>query len=76
MAASRGLAFRRGLVGRVEDVLVLLTRHRATDDLTGLTGNFVEVTFPGPDRLIRRLARVRITAADADGVRGTLEDAA
>ncbi len=75
-AAARGLRFRQGLVGRVEDVLVLQTRDRVTGDLTGLTGNFVEVTFPGPDRLIRRLARVRVMAAGSDGVRGTLEGAA
>jgi threonylcarbamoyladenosine tRNA methylthiotransferase MtaB len=75
-ATAHGLRFRQGLVGRVEDVLVLQTRDRATGDLTGLTGNFVEVTFPGPDRLIRRLARVRVTAAGSDGVRGMLEDAA
>jgi threonylcarbamoyladenosine tRNA methylthiotransferase MtaB len=76
VAKARGLAFRRRLVGSVEDVLVLQTRDRVTGDLTGLTGNFVEVTFPGPARLIRRLARVRVLAADADGVRATLEDAA
>jgi len=75
-AAARGLAFRRRLVGGIEDVLVLQTRDRVTGDLTGLTGNFVEVTFPGPDRLIRHLARVRVTAADAKGVRARLEDAA
>jgi threonylcarbamoyladenosine tRNA methylthiotransferase MtaB len=75
-AATRGLVFRAGLVGRVEDVLVLQTRDRVTGDLTGLTGNFVEVAFPGPDRLIRRLARVRVVAAGPDGTRGTLEVAA
>jgi threonylcarbamoyladenosine tRNA methylthiotransferase MtaB len=75
-AAARGLRFRQGLVGRVEDVLVLQTRDRVSGDLTGLTGNFVEVTFPGPDRLIRRLARVRVMAAGSDGVRGMLEGAA
>ena len=43
---------------------MLQTRDRATGDLTGLTGNFVEVTFPGPESsCIRRLARVRVTAA-------------
>jgi len=76
VAAARGLAFRRALVGRLEDVLVLQTRDRVTGDLTGLTGNFVEVTFPGSERLIRGLARVRVLAADAAGVRGRLEDAA
>jgi threonylcarbamoyladenosine tRNA methylthiotransferase MtaB len=75
-AAARGLSFRRALVGRVEDVLVLQTRDRLTGDLTGLTGNFVEVTFPGPDRLIRRLVRIRVMAAGPDGVRARLEDAA
>jgi threonylcarbamoyladenosine tRNA methylthiotransferase MtaB len=75
-ATARGLRFRQGLVGRIEDVLVLQMRDRVTGDLTGLTGNFVEVTFPGPDRLIRRLARVRVMAAGSDGVRGMLEDAA
>jgi len=75
-AAARGLSFRRTLVGRVEDVLVLQTRDRLTGDLTGLTGNFVEVTFPGPDRLIRRLVRIRVMAAGPDGVRARLEDAA
>jgi threonylcarbamoyladenosine tRNA methylthiotransferase MtaB len=75
-ADERGRAFRRSLIGRLEDVLVLLTRDRLTGDLTGLTGNFVEVSFPGPDRLMRRVARVRVTAADADGVRAKLENVA
>jgi threonylcarbamoyladenosine tRNA methylthiotransferase MtaB len=75
-AAARGLSFRQTLVGRVEDVLVLQTRDRLTGDLTGLTGNFVEVTFPGPDRLIRGIARVHVTGAAPDGVRARLEDAA
>jgi threonylcarbamoyladenosine tRNA methylthiotransferase MtaB len=75
-AAARGLRFREALVGRIEDVLVLQTRDRVTGDLTGLTGNFVEVSFPGPDRLIRRLARVRVVAAGPDRARGMLEGAA
>jgi hypothetical protein len=33
----------------------------------------VEVVFDGPDALRRRLARVRITAAGGDGLRGRLE---
>jgi threonylcarbamoyladenosine tRNA methylthiotransferase MtaB len=74
LGRAKALAFRRALVGRVEEALVLETRDRATGDLVGLTGNYVEVAFPGPDALRRRLARVRVTAADAGGVRGLLAE--
>ena len=44
-------------------------------DLVGLTGNYVEVTFRGPDHLRRRLTRVRVTDADPQTTRGSLEGA-
>jgi tRNA A37 methylthiotransferase MiaB len=65
--------FREALAGRVEEVLVLEARDRATGDLVGLTGNYIEVTFSGPDHLRRRLARVRLTAVEAAATRGSLE---
>ena len=71
LGAAKGGAFRRSLVGRTEDVLVLETRDRATGGLVGLTGNYVEIVFDGPDALMRRVARVRVAAVDAD-VRGEL----
>jgi len=74
VAAPHGRRFRAALVGRTEDALVLETRERASGNLVGLTGNFVEVTFAGPDHLRRRLARVRVTAAGDDAVQGVLED--
>src|SRR5262249_8283269 len=58
VGAAKALAFRQALVGRTEDVLVLETRDRATGGLVGLTGNYVEVVFEGPDALMRRTARV------------------
>jgi threonylcarbamoyladenosine tRNA methylthiotransferase MtaB len=67
--------FRQALVGRTEDVLVLETRDGASGELVGLTGNYVEVTFPGPDRLLRGIARVRVTAAEPAATRGILEAA-
>ncbi len=73
-AAGKNLRFRGGMLDRVEDVLVLEARDRATGDLVGLTGNYMEVTFPGPDRLRRRMARVRVTAVEAAASRGRLED--
>lgn len=59
---AAGRAFREALRGRVEDALVLDTRTGA--GLVGLTGNYVEVTFPGPDALRRRLVRVRVTEVE------------
>jgi len=52
-------------------VLVLETRDRATGGLVGLTGNYVEIVFEGPDALMRRVARVRVITADG-GVHGEL----
>jgi len=63
LGAAKSAAFRRSLVGRTDDVLVLETRDRATDGLVGLTGNYVEVVFDGPDALMRRVARVRVAGA-------------
>jgi threonylcarbamoyladenosine tRNA methylthiotransferase MtaB len=74
-AAAHNRRFRRTLVGRSEDVLVLETRDRASGELVGLTGNYVEVIFPGPDDLRRRMARVRVTVAEASRTRGLLEAA-
>jgi hypothetical protein len=40
--------------------------------LVGLTGNYVEVTFDGPDGLMRSLQAVRVTEVGADETRGEL----
>ena len=74
LGAEKSLAFRRGLLGRSVEVLVLEGRH-AERTLTGLTSNFVEVTFAGPEGLGRRFATVRLTEADRRGARGVLEAA-
>jgi len=74
LAAVKNRRFRESMLGRVEDVLVLEAPDRATGDLVGLTGNYMEVTFRGPDRLRRRTARVRVTALEPAATRGTLEE--
>ena len=71
---EKSLAFRRGLVGRHREVLVLEGRE-PEGTLTGLTSNFVEVTFAGPEGLGRRFATVRLTEVDRRGARGILEAA-
>ena len=70
LADRKSLAFRQRMVGAIEDVLVLERRDRATGDLVGLTGHYVEVLFGGPDALMRTITRVRVTDADAAATRG------
>ncbi len=70
LGQAKNLAFRRSLVGRVEEVLVLDARERATGRLVGLTGHYVEVLFDGPDALMRTVVPVRIEAADVDRTLG------
>ena len=71
---AKAAAFRRSLGGRVEDVLVLERRTRDTGELVGLTGHYAEVRFAGPDALMRRLARVKITDTAGADLRGRLEE--
>jgi threonylcarbamoyladenosine tRNA methylthiotransferase MtaB len=73
LGALKSLAFRRGLVGRRRDAVVLAARDRGTGLLAGLTDNYVEVLFEGPDTLGRRVVPLTITDADADRTHGQLE---
>jgi threonylcarbamoyladenosine tRNA methylthiotransferase MtaB len=66
-------AFRRGLIGHLEDVLVLETADRVTGGLVGLTGNFVEAVFAGPSELMRTLVRVRVTGVRDERTLGELD---
>jgi threonylcarbamoyladenosine tRNA methylthiotransferase MtaB len=74
LGALKSLAFRRGLVGRRRDVVVLAARDRRTGLLAGLTDNYVEVLFEGPDTLGRRVVSLTITDARADRTHGQLEE--
>lgn len=71
-SAEKNLAFRQAMVGATVEALVLETRDRATGGLVGLTGNYVEVVFDGPDALMRQLVRVAVTAAAAERTPGAL----
>lgn len=74
LGAGKGLGFRQKLLGRAVEVLVLEERQ-VQGELTGLTSNYVEVAFAGPEGLGRRFATVRLTEADGRGTRGVLEAA-
>jgi threonylcarbamoyladenosine tRNA methylthiotransferase MtaB len=63
---EKSLAFRRDMIGQQREVLVLTARDRGTGLLSGLTSNYVEVLFDGPDALARQFARVTITDAEPD----------
>ncbi len=66
-------AFRRGLLGTRQEVVVLGTRDPRRGDLVGLTGNYVEVVFAGPDALMRKLVTVGIDGVDGDHMLAVLE---
>jgi len=73
LGAERQRAFRRAQVGREVEVLVL--EHRAEDAgrLVGLTDNYLEVAFEGPERLTRRFTRVTLTGLEGARLAGRLE---
>jgi threonylcarbamoyladenosine tRNA methylthiotransferase MtaB len=73
LGRAKNLAFRRAMAGHAQDVLVLATRDRATGRCVGLTGSYVEVGFDGPDTLMGRFARVRITDVHPARTDGELE---
>ena len=62
-------SFVLGLVGRVVEVLA---EREHGGWVSGLTGNYVRVRFPGGADLEGCLVEVRITGAEADGARGEL----
>ncbi len=72
LGRAKNAEFRRSLVGAVEDVLVLEAREKETGWLVGLTGNYVEVAFPGPPTLAREIVRLRVTAATGERTVGEL----
>ena len=71
LAAAKNRAFRRSLVGQRLEVFVLERRGR-NGGLVGLTGNYVDVTFAGPDSLMRRFVNLNVTAADNERTFGEL----
>jgi threonylcarbamoyladenosine tRNA methylthiotransferase MtaB len=74
LGAEKSLAFRRGLVGRRREGLVLESRDRGTGRLVALTDNYVEVLAEGPDSLARRIVPLTITAAQADRTLARVEE--
>jgi threonylcarbamoyladenosine tRNA methylthiotransferase MtaB len=71
LGVEKGEAFRRRLLGKIVEVLVLEER-RADGALTGLTSNYVEVAFEGRSGLGREFVRVRVDEADPRTLRGVL----
>jgi threonylcarbamoyladenosine tRNA methylthiotransferase MtaB len=72
LGREKNLVFRRGLLGRTLEVLGLETRDRATGLLIGLTGNYVEVLFDGPDAWMGRFVNVRVTRVEPERTLGEL----
>jgi threonylcarbamoyladenosine tRNA methylthiotransferase MtaB len=76
LGAERQRAFCRAQVGREAEVLVLEHRAEDTGHLVGLTDNYLEVAFAGPERLARGFARVTVTGLDGARLAGRLAEPA
>jgi len=74
LGSEKSGAFRRGLIGARREALVLGERDRQTGLLSGLTSNYVEVLFAGPDGLDRRLVPLQIAEVRGDRTYGRLEE--
>ncbi len=72
LGRAKNLAFRTQRVGTTMEVLVLESRDKATGLLTGLTGNYLEVLFDGPDELMRGFVDVTITESRPDRTLGRI----
>ena len=72
LGREKSHAFRRALVGTRREVLVLDARGRGTGLRSGLTSNYVEVLFPGPEDLGRRMATIEIAEVRGDRTHGRL----
>jgi threonylcarbamoyladenosine tRNA methylthiotransferase MtaB len=74
LGSEKSEAFRRGLIGARREALVLEERDRETGLLSGLTSNYVEVLFAGPDGLGRRIVPLHIAEVRGDRTYGRLEE--
>jgi threonylcarbamoyladenosine tRNA methylthiotransferase MtaB len=71
--AEKRTAFLRSQVGKDLEVLTE-TSHRDRGELSGYSGNYVEVAFPGDGAGVGGLFRVRATAIRGRGLAGKRDD--
>ncbi len=71
--AEKRAAFLRSLLG-TELVVLAETAHRDRAELSGYSGNYVEVTFPGEGDDVGGLFRVRAASVRGRGLEGIRED--
>jgi threonylcarbamoyladenosine tRNA methylthiotransferase MtaB len=74
LSAEKGRRFAERHVGSELPVLIEKERDERTGHLKGLSDNYIKVLLPGPDQLMNRIERVRITGIDGERVVGRLED--
>jgi threonylcarbamoyladenosine tRNA methylthiotransferase MtaB len=70
IARDLALRYKLAFLGQVVEPLVETTRDRETGRLTGMTERYVSVRFAGPDALMNRIARVRISGATPETIEG------
>lgn len=73
LAQRKKRQFFQRFIGQKFDVMVENRRDR-DGNLTGLTENYIRVSFPGPDSLMNEMACVRLDRAGKKQMQGTLAD--
>ena len=68
------LAFRRSQLGALAPAVVYRARDRRSGRLVALTDNYIKVQLDGPDALLGRAVRLRLTALDGERTLGELAD--
>ena len=71
-ARDMSLAFRRGMIGRTEEVVMLQGQEARRGHPVGLTGNYVEVTISGAGDVASGMARVHLTGLEGERMVGEL----
>ncbi len=61
LGQAKNLEFRRTFLARTLEFLVLESRDKTTGLLTGLSRNYIEVLFDGPDTLMGEFVHVTVT---------------
>ena len=75
LGREKSLVFRCGLAGSRHRAVVLETRDPRSGLLSGLTANYVEVLFEGPDSLGRRMVTLEVDETSGDRTYGRLLEA-
>lgn len=66
--------FRKSFLGRTKEVLVISKRDKLSGKLRGMTDNYIDILFDGPDELMNTYQMVKIVTVTDERVTGGLQE--